>query len=178
MAADKTNTPEEIVDVVDENDRIIGQATKGEVNSNPKIIHREIGILIYNEQGKVYIQQRSMKKRMLPGFWIESVAGHIPTGMDPAEGAHKELIEELGFDTELQFRKKTLISYPTETFFEYLYSGKFPSNQNIKLDPNEAQQGRFVGKKELEEMLMAEEMFDEYSLADIKEFLNSNIPAF
>ena len=36
---DKTNTPDEIVDVVDENDEVVGQSTKDEVNSNPKSIH-------------------------------------------------------------------------------------------------------------------------------------------
>lgn len=53
---DKTNTPDEIVDVVNEQDGVIGKSTKGEVNSNPNVIHREIAVLIYNSEEKILIQ--------------------------------------------------------------------------------------------------------------------------
>ena len=39
---DKANTPDEVVDIVNENDEVIGTSTKGEVNSNPALTHRKI----------------------------------------------------------------------------------------------------------------------------------------
>ena len=64
------NTPdneEEIVDVVNENDIVIGQMSKNEVHSGSKIYHREIGVLIYDTDGRVLLQQRSFKKNSFQG---------------------------------------------------------------------------------------------------------------
>ena len=152
---DKTNTPDEVIDLVDKNDNIIGETTKGEANSNPKLFHREIGIIIYDDTRRampagrqVLIQRRSLKKKNYPGAWAPSCAGHIPKGMSPLEAAHKELKEELGFDTELTFIYKGLFREPHETQFVYVYLGKYPDGVNIIPAPEEVIDTKFVTEKE------------------------------
>lgn len=167
---DLTNTPDEIVDVVDENDNVIGQATKGEVNSNPNVIHREVGVLIFDAQGRILIQQRSRKKKMYPLWWMISVAGHVPAGMSPEQSAHKELQEELGFDTNLVQYEKILLKYPTENFFSYGYIGKFSSGVQIEIDSNETEDFKFVNESELDKMIKNGDKIEEYSLADFRKF--------
>ena len=178
LSVDKTNTPEEIVDVVDENDQVIGQATKGEVNSNPKLIHREISVLIYDDNRRVLLQKRSRKKKTHPLYWIISVAGHIPTGMTPELSAHKELTEELGFDTSLLLYEKILLRFPNETHFCYSYVGKLPPGTQIKLDPNEAEDFRFVNAAELQKMINTREKVEETSLADFQKFFEGDLNGF
>lgn len=175
---DKTNTPDEIVDVVDENDVIIGQATKAQVNSDPKLIHREIGVLIYDDKNRIYIQQRSYKKKFYPGWWIISVAGHIPAGMDPLAAAHMELVEELGFDTELKFYIKEKLCFPTETHFAYGYAGRFPQETVIKINRDEIEQGKFVKEQELDEMIAGGEKLEDYSLADFRKFWREGLKTY
>ena len=167
---DLTNSPQEIVDVVDENDRVIGKATRGEVDRNPLLIHREIAILIHDDQGKVFVQQRSKHKQYLPLVWTLSVAGHVPGGVHPAEAAQVELFEELGFRTTLRYCYKVRISVPTETVFSYLYLGQKPNGAALRLNLDEAEQGRFVSPQELDEMIESGEDFDAYSLREIKKF--------
>lgn len=166
----KANTPDEIVDMVNEKDEVIGKSTKGEVNSNPNVIHREVAVLIYNNEGKILIQQRSKNKRTNPLMWIISVAGHVKSGQTYDEAAHMELKEELGFDTELKLYEKQLFRLSNETQFTCSYLGKVPEDAQIKFDSNETEAVRFVNESELDEMLKAGEEVEEYSLSDFRKF--------
>jgi isopentenyldiphosphate isomerase len=78
-----TDPQDEIFDVVDENDSVIGQTTRGEAHQNPKLIHRVVHIWIINEKGEILIQQRSMTKDGAPGMWDISCGGHVEKGQDP-----------------------------------------------------------------------------------------------
>ncbi len=173
---DKTNTPDEIVDLVNENDEVVGQATKREVNSNPDLIHREVAVLVYDNSNRIYIQQRSKNKKAFPLLWIISVAGHVPAVMLPIDAAHMELGEELGFDAELVFSYKQEFKYEWERHFAYLYLCKLPDGTEISLDMNEAEQGRFVNKAELEEMIANGEKIEKSCLDDFYRFWDSTLP--
>lgn len=144
---DKTNTSDEILDLVDENDEIIGRVVKSEANQDSNLLHREIAVMIYDNQKRVLVQQRSKKKKVYPGYWTLSCAGHVPRGMDPLEAAHKELKEELGFDTNLVFVNKWKFSYPNETHFCYGFLGQYP-NKTIIIDQDEVEQTRFASREE------------------------------
>jgi isopentenyl-diphosphate Delta-isomerase len=85
----------EIFDVVDADDQIIGQATREEVHRRG-LRHRSAHILVYDPNGRVYLQQRALWKDCSPGLWDTSAAGHLASGETYAEGAARELAEELG----------------------------------------------------------------------------------
>ena len=108
---DKANTPDEIVDVVNELDIVVGQATKREVNGNPALIHREVGVLIYDENNRVLTQLRSRNKKFNPLIWSISVAGHVPSGMTTEAAAYMEMKEELGIYTPLRYIEKNLLRF-------------------------------------------------------------------
>lgn len=172
VSSDKTNTPEEVVDLVDEGDQIIGEIAKPIVNSNPDLIHREIAILIHDDEGKILFQQRSRKKVVEPLFWSISVEGHVSVGVLPVDAAHKELKEELGFDTELKFVTKKLIKRPNETYFAYCYKGKY-SGQKINIEEEEIEKVIFMNESELENLLRREKMA-ENSVKMAKSFWREN----
>ena len=77
MQSDKANTPEEVIDLVNEKDEIIGTVTKKTANSNPNIIHREIGVILFDKNNRILFQQRSKKKLIDPMVWTVSCEGHI-----------------------------------------------------------------------------------------------------
>ena len=54
---------DELLDLVDENDNIIGEVLKSHANSDPKLIHREAAIAVFNTKGEVLLQQRALTKR-------------------------------------------------------------------------------------------------------------------
>lgn len=139
----------EILDLVNENDEIIGEVEKDVANQNPKLIHREIGILIFNNKNEVLFQQRSLKKKIGPGLWIISASGHVPKGLSYEQAAHKELQEELGFDTKLIFIKNFLQSRDNERHYVSFYIGKH-SGEKIKIQEEEIAQVKFFSKETLE----------------------------
>lgn len=177
---DKTNTPEEWLDLVDEDDKVIGTVRKEEANQDPKLLHREVAVIIYDDRRRVLFQQRSKKKLVNPGIWAESCAGHVPQGMSPRQAAHGELKEELGFDTKLEFVGKTLASLPNETHFAYWFVGRFPKDAKIKVEPTEVERARFLSKRELEKLVNSGEKYGPVKYGGhpkdmIKEFWKGNL---
>lgn len=87
--------PDEIFDVVDENDCVVGQATRAEVHRK-KLFHRAVHILVFDARGNVVLQKRSLAKDTCPGLFSTSCAGHVDSGETYAVAAIRELGEELG----------------------------------------------------------------------------------
>jgi isopentenyldiphosphate isomerase len=86
----------EIFDIVDEQDRIIGQAPRSRCHGNPSLIHRVAHVLVFNPAGELLLQKRSMRKDIQPGRWDTSVGGHLDPGESYLEAARREMKEELG----------------------------------------------------------------------------------
>ena len=101
MPSDLTDYQDELFDIVDENDKVIGQATRRDVHQNPKLIHRSIGIVIYSTDKRIFLQQRSMGKDTDQGKWTISCSGHVGSGDSYKKAAERELQEELGITVEI-----------------------------------------------------------------------------
>ena len=86
---------DEIFDVVNERDEVIGQLPRAEVHRQG-LKHRAVHILIFNARGELFLQKRSMKKDNFPGVWDSSASGHLDTGEDYDACAIREVREELG----------------------------------------------------------------------------------
>jgi len=87
--------PDELFDVVDENDCVVGQASRAEVHRK-KLLHRAVHILVFDTRGSVVLQKRSMAKDTCPGLLSTSCAGHVDAGETYDAAAVRELGEELG----------------------------------------------------------------------------------
>jgi predicted protein tyrosine phosphatase len=70
---------EEIFDVVNERDEVVGQAPRSEVHRR-KLNHRAVHVLVFNSRGELFLQKRSLKKDCFPGAWDSSASGHLDTG--------------------------------------------------------------------------------------------------
>lgn len=129
---------QEIFDIVDQNDQIIGQATRKECNSNPNLIHRAIFLLIFNQENQLLWQKRSTTKDINPGLWTVSVSGHVDRGEDYIDAAIREAREELGITIwQPQFIFKKLFTFPNEnefcSIFKTFHQGPFiPHQQEIE----------------------------------------------
>ena len=79
----------EIFDIFDENDQLIGQAARSECHGNPALIHRVAHVLVFNSQGALILQKRSPHKDIQPGKWDTSVGGHLLPGESYEAGAYR-----------------------------------------------------------------------------------------
>src|SRR5476649_207864 len=86
---------EEIFDIVNERDEVVGQNTRREVHARG-FLHRAVHVLVFNARGEVFLQKRSMKKEGEPGLWDSSSSGHVDSGEDYDTCATRELREEIG----------------------------------------------------------------------------------
>ncbi len=90
---------DEILDVVDINDEVIGQATRAEIHAK-NLAHRSVHILVFDKYKRVYLQQRSKFKDTHPLAWTSSASGHIDSGEGYESAAIRELEEELSLQIE------------------------------------------------------------------------------
>ncbi len=88
-------TYDELLDVVDENDQVVGRDTRENIHKLG-LLHREIWVWIANDRGEIAFQRRSPDKDTFPNMLDASVGGHVDLGMDYAATACKELEEETG----------------------------------------------------------------------------------
>ena len=86
---------DELIDVVDERDRVVAQATRAEVRRR-NLRHRCAYILVFNSAGQLFVHQRTLAKDIFPGYWDVAVGGVLSAGEDYDRGAQRELREELG----------------------------------------------------------------------------------
>ena len=86
---------EEIFDVVDERDEVVGQAPRNDVHRRG-LKHRAVHVLVFNSQGELFLQKRSLMKDCFPGTWDSSASGHLDQGEDYDACALREVREELG----------------------------------------------------------------------------------
>lgn len=142
-----TDNQNELFDIVDENDNVVGKATRGEVHKNKNLIHRSVGVIVFDKKGRVFLQQRSATKDTDPLKWTISASGHLESGGSYEEAAHRELVEELGVDLPLKIVCKFLCREIKETEMQMLY--KAYSDGPFKLHPQEINQGKFFTRKEL-----------------------------
>ncbi len=86
---------EEIFDVVNERDEVIGRQTRREVH-RLGLMHRAVHVLVFKGRGHVFLQKRSRLKDRQPGLWDSSASGHLDSGEEYDACAVRELREEIG----------------------------------------------------------------------------------
>ncbi len=96
----------EILDLVDENDQIIGSIERNEAYRLNFSNIRVIDAFIRNSEGKLFIPRRHKDKRLHPLALDASAGGHVTSGDSYDETFIKEVLEELNLDvSQFIYRK-------------------------------------------------------------------------
>ncbi|HEX8898614.1 MAG TPA: 16S rRNA (adenine(1518)-N(6)/adenine(1519)-N(6))-dimethyltransferase RsmA, partial [Chthoniobacterales bacterium] len=125
-----TGAGSERFQVVDENDRVVGDAPRSEVHGN-NLRHRAVHVFVFNRQSELFLQKRSRWKDRHPLLWDSSAAGHVEAGEDYDGTAARELEEELGIDANLIRVVKLPSSEKTVWEFIWLYRGEHDGPFNL-----------------------------------------------
>lgn len=102
---------EEIVDLVDEHDVVIGQACRAEVRGR-NLRHRGVGILCWDPDGRLYVHRRTATKDVFPSLYDMFVGGVVGAGEAYPVAAKREVGEELG-----------IVGPEPVHLFDHLYQG-------------------------------------------------------
>lgn len=148
--------PDDIFDIVDENDEVVGSAPRREVHARG-LLHRAVHVLIFNSAGEVFLQRRSPRKDNHPDKWDSSCSGHVDTGENYVEGALREIGEELGlWDLTPAFLEVLFkLDACEETGQEFVWVYRARHEGPFELNPDEISGGRFF-PPEVVTQLMAE----------------------
>jgi len=145
-----TDPQDEVFDIVNENDEVVGEATRGVAHQSPNLIHRVAHVWIVNDQKKILLQQRSLTKDKAPGQWDISCGGHLKKGDNPEETATRELGEELGISADCKFVTKFLEKFADQSEMVYLYYAKH--NGPFDFPKQEVEQLKFLSEQQVESM--------------------------
>ncbi|MEU0085502.1 NUDIX domain-containing protein [Streptomyces sp. NPDC006274] len=86
---------EEILDIVDEHDRVVGQAARGDAYARG-LRHRCAFILARDAAGRIFVHRRTATKLVFPSMYDMFVGGVVGAGESYDEAALREAEEELG----------------------------------------------------------------------------------
>lgn len=88
-------TDEEWVDLVDEDDRVIGRVTRKQMRAQ-NLLHRVAAVLCFDSNGRLYVHRRTDSKDVYPGLYDMFCAGAVSAGERYDDTALREIGEELG----------------------------------------------------------------------------------
>ncbi|GHH75115.1 putative Nudix hydrolase [Streptomyces sulfonofaciens] len=86
---------EEILDVVDAHDRVVGQAPRGEVYARG-LRHRCVFVQVRDAEGRLFVHRRTPGKLVFPSMYDMFVGGVVGAGESYDDAALREAEEELG----------------------------------------------------------------------------------
>jgi len=131
---------EEIFDVVNDRDEVIGQERRSEVHRRG-LKHRAVHVLVFNRAGQIFLQKRSMKKDMWPGVWDSSASGHLDAGESYDACALREMREELGLRLAQPPERLFKIDACAETGQEFVWLYRCQAEGPFDLQPEEIERG-------------------------------------
>jgi isopentenyl-diphosphate delta-isomerase type 1 len=111
---------DEIFDVVNERDEVIGREIRREVHRR-NLLHRAVHVMVFNQSGALLLQKRSMLKDNFPGVWDSSSSGHLDAGELYDACASRELREEIGLVPERPAARLFKIDGCPETGYEFVW---------------------------------------------------------
>lgn len=142
----------DIFDVVDANDNVLRQEPRSVVHRE-KLLHRAVHVFVFNPEGKLYLQRRSMTKDTAPDKWVSSCSGHVDCGEDYDTSARRELIEEIGLHDPVDLKRVFKEEPCKQTGYEFVWVYTCQSEGPFELDPVEVSEGQWIEVKHLNNWL-------------------------
>lgn len=142
---------DEILDLVDHDDRVIGQIRRVD---SPKLATENLGYIrasdmfIRNSQGKLWIPKRPPHKTIAPNGLDYSCGGHVTAGDDYDTTITKEIEEELNF-TPVPAKLHFIIKMPpaVSSYFRAVYI--YDSDETPVYNPEDFVGAEWMSPEEL-----------------------------
>lgn len=149
----------ELVDIYDENGLFLNKSVEKSAAKAQGLFHKAVHIWIINSSNEILIQKRNINKKIFPGLWDISVAGHVTAGESSLDTAIREIKEELGISierSELEFTytlRRTTKEHSSNIFFDTFLLNKDIKIEKIVLQKNEVDEVKWVSFDELTNLI-------------------------
>ncbi|CAM1358939.1 NUDIX hydrolase [Tenacibaculum xiamenense] len=137
---------DELIDIVDENGNYTGKTCLKSEAHKHGYFHPTIHVWLYTSDKKILLQKRALTKKVFPGLWDISVAGHIAAGEKIKIAALREVKEEIDFtilpgDLHKIGTRKHQVNHPNgiiDNEFHHIYIGELTVEiEDLKLQETE-----------------------------------------
>ena len=112
-----------------------------------------VHICIFNSNGELLIQQRQPFKKGWSNLWDVTVGGAVTAGETSQQGAHRELLEELGLDVDFEGSVPAFTSTFQGGFDDIYLLRRDVDISELQLQPEEVQAAKWAGKDEILAMI-------------------------
>jgi len=142
---------DELVDIVDEDDRVVAVATRREVRGRG-LLHRCTYVLLRNTAGHILVHRRTETKDIFPGAYDVFAGGVCAAGESYDECARREAAEELGvMGTDLRFLFRHRYRAPSGQAWGAVYEGRWDGA--VRPQASEVAWHAWVAPPQLDDML-------------------------
>jgi isopentenyldiphosphate isomerase len=132
LMSDEPRDADELVDIVDAEDRVVGRAPRGEATAR-RLRHRSVSVQVRDPEGRLFVHRRTPVKLVFPSMYDVVVGGVVGAGESYDEAALREAEEELGVTglPRPERRLHFLYESPVHTWFLQVYEVVCP----LPVDP-------------------------------------------
>lgn len=170
---------EETLILVDEDDCETGSAHKLFIHQHG-LRHRAFSIFIFDEHGRLLLQQRALGKYHSQGLWSNTCCGHPCLGEQTHAAAQRRLFEEMGLSCPLKkvaslLYREQVSNELIEHEFDHLYVGTCDTPPVV--NPDEALAWEWLALSDIPGCITAapdrytvwfRRIFETYTLAGIR----------
>ena len=132
------------MELVDPDGAATGACTVAEAHTAPGRLHRAFSVLLFDDLGRVLLQQRAAAKTRFALRWANACCGHPAPGQAVVAAAAQRLVEEIGVrGVTLQqagvypYRAEDPRTGRVEHEYDHVLVGRVPVDPGLRLDPAE-----------------------------------------
>ncbi|MCB0699184.1 MAG: isopentenyl-diphosphate Delta-isomerase [Chitinophagaceae bacterium] len=138
--------------IVNEKDEWLGYVEKMQAHKEG-LLHRAFSVFVMNNNNEILLQRRALDKYHSGGLWSNTCCSHPWVGESTMAAAHRRLVEEMGFDCELEklFTHKYKLGMDNGLFeheYDHVYFGVY--NGDLDINKDEVAEYKFVPINELD----------------------------
>jgi isopentenyldiphosphate isomerase len=164
----------EYIDIVNENDQVIGRRKEFGKEYPKDKITRSVAIFLMKDE-KIILQKRSSKKFRYPEYWCVSVGGFVDSGEEYNQAIIREVKEELGVNLKIAECTKIIKIIIEDDMKHFVTLYKANLNQDITENKDEVKEVIYLTQQEIERIIKEKkEKVTPFCIKLFTEFKNSN----
>jgi len=140
----------EVLDVIDENDRVIGQASRTDCHTDPTLIHRAVHFTLVDLANRLVMISRRARSKKHDGGLLCFLGEHVNAGEDYEAAVRRGAKEELEFTASTVHEAgEHVFAEPTSTERVKFYLIEADHAQPLTWDKDEIEEIEWVTPEQL-----------------------------
>lgn len=144
------NDDDEMLDLVDSNDTVIGRLERSKVYAAKLNNFRAINAFLINQHGQLWVPRRTADKKLFPLALDASVGGHVSSGENYIQALEREMQEEIGLALkDLEYKDLGLLTPHQHGISAFMHVYTFNYNEVPPYNPSDFTEYFWLSPEEL-----------------------------